>query len=68
MVQKEELEDYRKQLVSHIAQRELKNKVYISWISWFDDNTTTYFMKEPALEAIKKMRELDIDGYQAQIV
>ena len=36
--QTEELEAYRKRLVSHIAQRELKSKAFVGWMSWFDDN------------------------------
>jgi len=45
-----EIEDYRKLLVSHVAQRELKNKAFVSWLSWFDDNCENYFIKHPSDE------------------
>jgi hypothetical protein len=42
--------------VSHIAARELKNKAYISWLSWFDDNIQDYYIKPPSIEQIKLLR------------
>jgi hypothetical protein len=48
--QTDEIEAYRKKLVSHIAQRELKNRAFLSWLSWFDDNSEQYFVKAPSDE------------------
>ena len=50
MSQTEEVNDYRKAIVSHIAQRELTNKAFISWLSWFDDNCEDYYLKRPSIE------------------
>ena len=48
--QTEEVNDYRKAIVSHIAQRELTKKAFISWLSWFDDNCEDYYLKRPSIE------------------
>jgi hypothetical protein len=50
--QTNEIEKYREQLVAHIAQRELKEKAYVSWMSWFDDNCQEYYITCPSDEAI----------------
>lgn len=42
-----EIESYRKDLVAHVAERELKNRAFVSWLSWFDDNCEQYFVKSP---------------------
>ena len=42
-VQKEEVDAYRVGLVSYIAQRELKDKAFTCWLSWFDDNKEDYY-------------------------
>lgn len=54
--QTEEIEQYRRKLVSHIAQRELKDRAFLSWVSWFDDNCEQYFIKPPSEEQILKIR------------
>jgi hypothetical protein len=48
--QTDELTEYRKLLVSHIAKRELETKAYTSWLSWFDDNCADYYIKPPNIE------------------
>lgn len=53
VTQTNELSEYRKLLVCHIAKRELQTKAYTNWLSWFDDNCTEYYIKEPELEKIK---------------
>jgi len=54
--QTKELEEYREQIVAHIAKRELESKAYISWLSWFDDNCADYYIKAPSVEIINEMR------------
>lgn len=54
--QTEEIEEYRKQLVSHMAQRELKDRAFLSWLSWFDDNCELFFIKAPSEDQIHKIR------------
>jgi hypothetical protein len=54
--QTEELQEYRKFLVCHIAKRELETKAFTNWLSWFDDNCREYFIKEPEVEQIHRMR------------
>lgn len=53
VIQTNEIEEYRKHLVSHIAQRELTTKAFTSWMSMFDDNCEKYFIKAPSEEHIK---------------
>ena len=63
-----ELQEYRQSIVSHIAARELKNKAYISWLSWFDDNIQDYYIKPPSIEQIKLIRGANwIDNSQKKI-
>mmetsp|Transcript_7019 Transcript_7019/g.11790 ORF Transcript_7019/g.11790 Transcript_7019/m.11790 type:complete len:182 (-) Transcript_7019:655-1200(-) len=54
--QTEEIEGYRKQIVSHIASRELKTRAYLSWMAWFDDNCQDYYIKRPSLARIEELR------------
>ena len=54
--QTNELEAYRKQLVSHIAQRELKAKAFVAWMSWFDDTCADHYVTCPSIEVIEKQR------------
>ena len=56
VTQDEELQEYRKLLVCHIAKRELQTKAYTNWLSWFDDNCPDYYIKEPSIEKIKEIR------------
>lgn len=56
VTQTKEIEEYRKVLVSHIASREIKERAFTSWLSWFDDNCEQYFIKSPTEESIKQMR------------
>lgn len=56
VTQDEELQEYRKLLVCHIAKRELQTKAYTLWLSWFDDNCLDYYIKEPSIEKIKEIR------------
>jgi hypothetical protein len=58
VTQDEELIEYRKSLVCHIARRELETKAYTTWLSWFDDNCSDYYIKAPGVEEIKKMRNV----------
>ena len=58
VTQTQEIEAYRKDLVAHVAQRELKNRAFVSWLSWFDDNCEQYFVKSPSEEDIKQMNIL----------
>lgn len=57
--QTEELARYREAIVSHVAQRELKNRAYIRWLSWFDDNGDEHFITKPRLDALEKIRGAD---------
>tara|TARA_B110000285_G_C15084482_1_gene595363 strand:+ start:791 stop:1363 length:573 start_codon:yes stop_codon:yes gene_type:complete len=57
--QTNELEAYRKQLVSHIAQRELKAKAFVAWMSWFDDSCADHYVTCPSIEVIEKQRGAD---------
>lgn len=54
--QTQELNEYREMLVSHIAQRELKSRSYIAWLSWFDDNCQDHYITPPSLERIREIR------------
>lgn len=36
-IQKLEVDAYRKELVSYIAQREIKDRAFTSWLCWFDN-------------------------------
>ena len=54
--QQDEVKEYRKNLVAHIAARELKGRAYLSWLSWFDDNATEYYVEIPDIDVIKKQR------------
>ena len=56
--QTQELNQYRKMLVSHIAKRELKSRNYIGWLSWFDDNCTDHYITPPSLERINEIRNI----------
>ena len=47
VTQTEEIEAYRKAIVSHVAKRELQSKAYLSWLAWFDDNCNEYYIKKP---------------------
>lgn len=40
--QREECESFRNTLVGHIAQRELKHKAFLNWLTWFDENSEEY--------------------------
>ena len=39
-----EVDAYRKELVSYIAQREIKDRAFTSWLCWFDDQKETYYV------------------------
>ena len=52
--QTEEIEAYRKKIVSHVAKRELQSKAYLSWLAWFDDNCSDYYIKKPNQEEEQK--------------
>lgn len=53
--QTEEIESYRKSIVSHIAKRELESRAYLCWLSWFDDNCETYYITPPHVEEAVKL-------------
>lgn len=40
-----EVDDFRKDIVSYIASRELISKAFIKWTSWFDDNCANYYCR-----------------------
>lgn len=41
--QKEEVDTYRKGLVSYIAEREIKDRAFTCWLCWFDDHKEEYY-------------------------
>ena len=45
--QKAEVDEYRKELVSYIAQRELKDKAFTRWLCYFDDNKEDFYVHLP---------------------
>ena len=42
--QKAEVEDFRKEIVSYIAQREIKEKAFTCWLCYLDDNKEDYYI------------------------
>ena len=42
--QQDEVDAYRKELVCYIAQREIKDKAFTSWLCWFDDQKEDYYV------------------------
>ena len=42
--QKQELEEFRKEIVSYIAQREIKDRAFTRWLCWFDDHKEDYYI------------------------
>ena len=44
VVQKQEADQYRKDLLSYIAQREIKDKAFTRWLCYFDDNKEDYYV------------------------
>ena len=45
--QQEEVLEYRKDIVAHIAARELQGRAYLNWLSYFDDNCAEYYVQAP---------------------
>lgn len=48
--QQDEVLEYRKDIVAHIAARELQGRAYLNWLSYFDDNAAEFYVKVPSLE------------------
>ena len=44
VTQRKEVEEYRKEIVSYIARREIKDRAFTCWLSWFDDNKEDYYI------------------------
>ena len=44
VAQQTEVDDYRKVLVSYIAQREIQDKAFTRWLCYFDDNKEDYYV------------------------
>jgi len=42
---RKEVDDFREDIVSYIASRELISKAFIKWASWFDDNCSEYYCR-----------------------
>ena len=42
--QLEEIADYRKALVKHIFKRELQERAFMKWMSWFDDHRDEFLV------------------------
>lgn len=40
----EEIAEYRKALVKHIVKRELQERAFMKWMSWFDDHRSDYLV------------------------
>ena len=57
--QQDEVLEYRKDIVAHIAARELQGRAYLNWLSYFDDNAAEYYVKPPSVEEIGKIRGED---------
>lgn len=38
------MDDYRKTLLSYIAEREIRDKAFTRWLCYFDDNKEDYFV------------------------
>lgn len=41
---KKEIEDFRNEIASFIAGRELKDQAFTRWLSWFDDNRENHYI------------------------
>ena len=44
VAQQREVDDYRKTLLSYIAEREIRDKAFTRWLCYFDDNKEDYFV------------------------
>lgn len=44
VAQKAEVDAYRKELVSYIAQREIKDRAFTRWLCYFDDNKENHYV------------------------
>jgi hypothetical protein len=42
--QKKEVDEYRENILSYIARREITDKAFTCWLSWFDDNKEDYYV------------------------
>lgn len=43
--QAKEIQEFREDIVKHIAQRELDKKAFTCWLSYFDDFCEDYYVK-----------------------
>ena len=43
--QKDEVDSYRKTLLSYIAEREIKDRAFTKWLCQFDDNKEDYYVQ-----------------------
>ena len=51
--QKAEVEKFREEIVSYIAQREIKERAFTCWLCYLDDNKEDYYIqlkKDPGCE------------------
>ena len=44
VAQQREVDDYRKTLLSYIAEREIRDKAFTRWLCYFDDNKEDYYV------------------------
>ena len=73
--QKVEVEDFRKEIVSYIAQREIKEKAFTCWLCYLDDNKEDYYIQlkkdgeNKLLAAVEQKSETDgVDLEEAGLI
>lgn len=47
VTQKQELDEFRKQIISAMAQREIKNKAFLCYLAWFDGIRANFYVPDP---------------------
>jgi len=62
VTQGKEVEDFRKSLVSFIARREIKERAFTCWLSWFDDNKEDYYI------TLNKKKDENVDATETDKV
>jgi len=72
VTQKKEVDEFRDEIVSYIARRELDNKAFTCWLSWFDDNREEYYVqssvkKNKATEEPKAGESGQADGAKPSV-
>ena len=59
------MDSYRKELVSYIARREIKDRAFASWLCWFDDHKEEYYASLTG-NSDEKLEEAILNQEEAQ--